>query len=125
MRADAAQVRLPPDSEARRSYFTAFAGKRSGMNGSPRWSRIPTVDDLEMPEPYISLWNAFWTPRGVPKNIIGTLNAAVGQVGLAAVVRNEDGAGNSLQDARSALLAQCHVERGDLIDLIYISLIVL
>jgi hypothetical protein len=48
-----------------------------------------------------------------------------GQVGLAAVVRNEDAAGNSLQDARSALLAQCHVQRRYLIDLIDVSLMVL
>jgi tripartite-type tricarboxylate transporter receptor subunit TctC len=38
---------------------------------------IPTVDELVVAGLYISLWNALWAPRGVPKNVIGKLNAAV------------------------------------------------
>jgi tripartite-type tricarboxylate transporter receptor subunit TctC len=38
---------------------------------------VPTVDELGVPGLYISLWNALWAPKGVPKNVIGKLNAAV------------------------------------------------
>jgi tripartite-type tricarboxylate transporter receptor subunit TctC len=38
---------------------------------------IPTVDELGVSGLYISLWNALFAPRGVPKNVIGKLNTAV------------------------------------------------
>ncbi len=40
-------------------------------------SDIPTVDELGVAGLHISLWNALWAPRGVPRNVIGRLNAAV------------------------------------------------
>jgi tripartite-type tricarboxylate transporter receptor subunit TctC len=38
---------------------------------------LPTVDQLGVPGLYVSPWNALWTPKAVPKNVIGKLNAAV------------------------------------------------
>ena len=38
---------------------------------------IPTVDEAGLPGFYISVWHALWVPKGTPKNIILTLNAAV------------------------------------------------
>jgi tripartite-type tricarboxylate transporter receptor subunit TctC len=38
---------------------------------------LPTVDELGVPGLHVSLWNALWTPRGVPGDVIGRLNAAV------------------------------------------------
>jgi tripartite-type tricarboxylate transporter receptor subunit TctC len=38
---------------------------------------IPTVDEAGLPGFYISVWHALWVPKGTPKNIIVTLNAAV------------------------------------------------
>jgi len=38
---------------------------------------IPTVDEAGLPGFYISVWHALWVPKGTPKNIIATLNAAV------------------------------------------------
>jgi tripartite-type tricarboxylate transporter receptor subunit TctC len=38
---------------------------------------IPTVDEAGLPEFYFSLWSALWAPKGTPKSIIATLNAAV------------------------------------------------
>jgi tripartite-type tricarboxylate transporter receptor subunit TctC len=38
---------------------------------------IPTVDEAGLPEFYLSIWSALWAPKGTPKAMIGTLNAAV------------------------------------------------
>jgi tripartite-type tricarboxylate transporter receptor subunit TctC len=37
---------------------------------------IPTVDEAGLPGLYVSLWHALWMPKGTPKDIIGTVNAA-------------------------------------------------
>jgi tripartite-type tricarboxylate transporter receptor subunit TctC len=37
---------------------------------------IPTVDEAGVPGLHMSLWTGFWVPRGTPKHIIATLNAA-------------------------------------------------
>src|SRR5262249_18930254 len=39
---------------------------------------IPTVDEAGLPGFYLSIWSALWAPKGTPKDMIGTLNAAVG-----------------------------------------------
>jgi tripartite-type tricarboxylate transporter receptor subunit TctC len=38
---------------------------------------IPTADEAGLPGFYISIWNAFWVPKGTPKEAIAKLNAAV------------------------------------------------
>jgi tripartite-type tricarboxylate transporter receptor subunit TctC len=38
---------------------------------------IPTVDEAGLPGFHVSLWSAFWVPKGTPKDIIGKLNDAV------------------------------------------------
>ena len=38
---------------------------------------IPTVDEAGLPGLYISVWHAFWVPKGTPKDVIARLNAAV------------------------------------------------
>jgi tripartite-type tricarboxylate transporter receptor subunit TctC len=37
---------------------------------------IPTSDEAGLPGFYISVWNALWVPKGTPREIIVTLNAA-------------------------------------------------
>jgi tripartite-type tricarboxylate transporter receptor subunit TctC len=37
---------------------------------------IPTVDEAGIPGLYISVWYGLWVPKGTPKDVIGTLNAA-------------------------------------------------
>ncbi len=37
---------------------------------------IPTVDEAGLPGFYVSVWNAFWVPKGTPKEIIAKLNSA-------------------------------------------------
>jgi tripartite-type tricarboxylate transporter receptor subunit TctC len=38
---------------------------------------IPTVDEAGAPGVHISIWHALWVPRGVPKDAVARLNAAV------------------------------------------------
>ena len=38
---------------------------------------IPTVDEAGAPGVHISIWHAIWVPRGVPKDVVARLNAAV------------------------------------------------
>jgi tripartite-type tricarboxylate transporter receptor subunit TctC len=38
---------------------------------------IPTVDEAGMPGFYVTSWQAIWAPKGTPREIINTLNAAV------------------------------------------------
>jgi tripartite-type tricarboxylate transporter receptor subunit TctC len=38
---------------------------------------IPTVDEAGMPGFYMSIWHAFWAPKGTPKDVIAKLNAAL------------------------------------------------
>lgn len=37
---------------------------------------LPTVDEAGLPGMYVSLWHAFWVPKGTPPDIIAKLNAA-------------------------------------------------
>jgi tripartite-type tricarboxylate transporter receptor subunit TctC len=38
---------------------------------------IPTTDEAGLPGFYFSFWHAMWAPKGTPKPIIATLNAAI------------------------------------------------
>ena len=38
---------------------------------------IPTLDEAGLPGFDISVWHAFWLPKGTPKDIIAKLNGAV------------------------------------------------
>jgi tripartite-type tricarboxylate transporter receptor subunit TctC len=38
---------------------------------------IPTTDEAGLPGFYLSYWHGLWAPRGTPKDVIETLNAAV------------------------------------------------
>jgi tripartite-type tricarboxylate transporter receptor subunit TctC len=42
----------------------------------PSASDIPTVDEAGLPGLYLSIWNAFWAPKGSPAFAIAKLNAA-------------------------------------------------
>src|ERR1700761_8192647 len=58
------------------------AGKIKALaNLSPQRSAsmpdIPTADETGVPGLYMSGWFGFWAPKGTPKEIIGTLNAAM------------------------------------------------
>jgi tripartite-type tricarboxylate transporter receptor subunit TctC len=35
------------------------------------------VDEAGLQGLYISIWSALWAPRGTPRNVVGTLNAAL------------------------------------------------
>jgi tripartite-type tricarboxylate transporter receptor subunit TctC len=38
---------------------------------------IPTVDEAGLPNFYMSIWHAYWVPKGTPKAVIARLNAAL------------------------------------------------
>jgi tripartite-type tricarboxylate transporter receptor subunit TctC len=38
---------------------------------------IPTTDEAGLPGFYLSYWHGLWAPRGTPKDVVATLNAAV------------------------------------------------
>jgi tripartite-type tricarboxylate transporter receptor subunit TctC len=38
---------------------------------------IPTVDEAGLPGFYMSIWHAFWVPKGTPRDVVAKLNAAV------------------------------------------------
>jgi tripartite-type tricarboxylate transporter receptor subunit TctC len=38
---------------------------------------IPTVDEAGLPNFYMSVWHAFWAPKGTPREAIAKLNAAL------------------------------------------------
>ena len=46
----------------------------SRLKGAPE---IPTVDEAGMPGMHISFWHGLWMPRGVPKDILAKVNAAM------------------------------------------------
>jgi tripartite-type tricarboxylate transporter receptor subunit TctC len=46
---------------------------KSRLTAAPE---LPTVDEAGLPGMYVSLWHAFWVPKGTPKDIIAKLNAA-------------------------------------------------
>ena len=48
--------------------------------GDTRWPAapdIPTVDEAGVPGLYLSFWQAFWLPKGTPKEIVARLNAVI------------------------------------------------
>ena len=38
---------------------------------------IPTVDEAGLPGFYMSIWHAFWVPKGTPREVVMKLNAAL------------------------------------------------
>jgi tripartite-type tricarboxylate transporter receptor subunit TctC len=38
---------------------------------------VPTTDEAGLPGFHVTFWNGFWVPKGTPKDVIGTLNAAI------------------------------------------------
>jgi tripartite-type tricarboxylate transporter receptor subunit TctC len=38
---------------------------------------IPTVDEAGLPGFYMSIWHAFWVPKGTPRAVIDRLNGAL------------------------------------------------
>lgn len=38
---------------------------------------IPTVDEAGLPGFYMSIWHAYWVPKGTPREVIARLNAAL------------------------------------------------
>src|SRR5262249_43491274 len=49
--------------------------------------QVPTADEAGLPGFYASFWQAFWTPKGTPQDVIGRLNAAVVDASADATVR--------------------------------------
>jgi len=48
--------------------------------GDTRWPAapdIPTIDEAGVPGLYLSFWQAFWAPKGTPKDIVARLNGAI------------------------------------------------
>jgi tripartite-type tricarboxylate transporter receptor subunit TctC len=60
--------------QVRAGYVKAYAVlAKTRLTAAPR---IPTVDEAGLPGLYFSPWYALFAPKGTPKNIIDTLNAA-------------------------------------------------
>ncbi|HYC37914.1 MAG TPA: tripartite tricarboxylate transporter substrate-binding protein [Usitatibacter sp.] len=38
---------------------------------------IPTVDEAGLPGFYMSIWHAFWVPKGTPRDVVAKLNGAI------------------------------------------------
>ena len=38
---------------------------------------IPTVDEAGLPNFYMSIWHAFWVPKGTPREVVARLNGAL------------------------------------------------
>jgi tripartite-type tricarboxylate transporter receptor subunit TctC len=50
---------------------------------------IPTVDEAGLPGFYMSIWHAFWVPKGTPREVIAKLNAAAREALLDPAVRKK------------------------------------
>lgn len=62
-------------AQAQAGRLKAFAvTAKARLPGAPD---IPTVDEAGMPGMYISFWHGLWMPRGVPKDILAKVNAAI------------------------------------------------
>ena len=62
-------------AQAQAGRLKAFAvTAKTRLAGAPD---IPTVDEAGMPGMHISFWHGLWMPRGVPKDILAQVNAAV------------------------------------------------
>jgi tripartite-type tricarboxylate transporter receptor subunit TctC len=62
-------------AQAQAGRLKAFAvTSKTRLPGAPD---IPTVDEAGMPGMYISFWHGLWMPRGVPKDVLAKVNAAV------------------------------------------------
>jgi tripartite-type tricarboxylate transporter receptor subunit TctC len=38
---------------------------------------IPTTDEAGLPGFYMTIWHAFWAPKGTPKDVVARLNGAI------------------------------------------------
>jgi tripartite-type tricarboxylate transporter receptor subunit TctC len=62
-------------AQSQAGRLKAFAvTSKTRLPGAPD---IPTVDEAGMPGMYVSFWHGLWMPRGVPKDILARVNAAV------------------------------------------------
>jgi tripartite-type tricarboxylate transporter receptor subunit TctC len=77
----AGQIALSIDSpisalpQARAGRIKAYAVLAKGR--LPAAPDIPTVDQAGLPGFHLTVWNALWTSRGTPREIVARLNAAV------------------------------------------------
>ncbi len=67
-----ASATLPYVREGKIKAYTVLA-----MNRWPAAPDIPTMDEVGVPGLHISFWHGLWAPKGTPKDVITTLNAAV------------------------------------------------
>ena len=77
----AGQIDLRFGAEASQTlpYLRAGTIKAFAVMGKARWSalpELPTMDEAGVPGLYLSYWQAFWAPKGTPKEIVARLNAA-------------------------------------------------
>jgi tripartite-type tricarboxylate transporter receptor subunit TctC len=77
----AGQIDLRFGAEASQTlpYLRAGTLKAFAVMGKARWSAmpdIPTMEEAGVPGLHLSYWQAFWVPRGTPREIVGRLNAA-------------------------------------------------
>jgi tripartite-type tricarboxylate transporter receptor subunit TctC len=61
---------------------------------------IPTVDEAGLPGFYMSIWHAFWAPKGLPKDVSAKLNAAIREALADPAIRTRlEGLGQELPSA--------------------------
>jgi tripartite-type tricarboxylate transporter receptor subunit TctC len=77
----AGQIDLRFGAEASQTipYLRAGTIKAFAVMGKERWSAmpdIPTMEEAGVPGLHLSYWQAFWSPKGTPKDIVARLNAA-------------------------------------------------
>jgi len=78
----AGQIDLRFGAEASQTlpYLHEGTLKALAVMGDTRWPAapdIPTIDEAGVPGLYLSFWQAFWAPKGTPKDIVARLNGAI------------------------------------------------
>ncbi len=76
---------------------------------------IPTVDEAGLPGFYMSIWHAFWVPKGTPRDVVAKLNVAAREALADPAVRKRlEGIGQEIapaeQQAPEALRAHHKAE---------------
>jgi tripartite-type tricarboxylate transporter receptor subunit TctC len=54
--------------------------KAYAVMAKTRWAAapdIPAIDEAGVPGLYVAYWHGLWAPKGTPKDVIGTLHAAI------------------------------------------------
>ena len=72
-------LRMAAEGSQMLPYLKTGAVKPFAIMATSRWAatpEIPTIAEAGVPELALTFWQALWTPKGTPRDIVGRLNAA-------------------------------------------------